>query len=180
MKEIPEYAVLLDTVSKRWALCGARVGIFLSLNKALVGATMRLAMARLSAGLIDQAVAAALTKVPNSYLVGVIEEYRKRRDLLYAGLSAIPGVSLPKPEGAFYMMVSLPVDDAEKFSKYLLESYRSEKNETLMLAPGGGFYADESKGRNQVRIAYILNQDDLKTCLQILEGALAAYTQSSK
>ena len=105
MEEIPEQAILLDTVSKRWALCGARCGIFLSKNKNLVNATMRLAMGRLSAGVIDQAVCAALGDVPPSYMENVINEYRRRRDLLYEGLNDIPGVSLPKPEGAFYMMV---------------------------------------------------------------------------
>jgi len=174
VEQIPEYAILLDSLSKRYALCGGRLGIVYSHNTTLMAGIMKLAMARLSGGFIDQAVGAALVNVPDSYLTRVTEEYKKRRDLIYEELNKIPGVSVPKPEGAFYAMVSLPVEDSEVFAKWLLEHYR-DNNETVMLAPGEGFYGTPGKGKNQVRIAYILNVQDLKRCMELIRGGLSEY-----
>jgi len=176
-ERIPKLAILLDSLSKRYALCGARLGVFYSQNTDLISGVLKLAMTRLSGGFIDQKVGAALTQVPESYVREVTAEYKRRRDVLYDGLNSIPGVSVPKPEGAFYAMVSLPVDNAEDFARWLLEHYR-DNNETVMLAPGEGFYGTPGVGRNQVRIAYILCVDDLKRCIELLRGGLEAYKKS--
>jgi len=178
MEQLPEKIILLDSLSKRYSLCGARLGIFLTKNKPILQGVLKLAMARLSGGLIDQVVGAKLTEVPAEYLTGVIAEYKKRRDFLYSGLKSIPGVDVPIPEGAFYAMVKLPVENANDFATWLLSKYR-DNNETLMLAPGEGFYATPGIGKDQVRIAYVLNVDDLKRCLELLKGGLAQYNSQT-
>lgn len=172
--QIPEQIILLDSLSKRYSLCGARIGIFLSFNKEIMAATLKMAQGRLSAGLIDQVMATKLTEVPDSYTQAVIKEYQKRRDVIYEGLSKINGVFLAKPEGAFYTMVSLPVKNAEDFAIFLLEKFRLN-NETVMLAPGAGFYGTPNQGLNQVRIAYVLKIPDLEKCIKIISEALKAY-----
>ncbi len=174
LKQIPNQIILLDSLSKRYSLCGGRVGILASLNKEIIQSTTKLAQSRLSAGLIDQLMAAKLTKVPKSYTNKVIKEYQKRRDVIYAGLSNIEGVFLAKPEGAFYTMVSLPVKSAEDFAIFLLTKFRLN-NETVMLAPGAGFYATRNQGLNQVRIAYVLNVENLQKCIKIISEALKVY-----
>jgi len=174
MQDLPDHIILLDSLSKRYSLCGARLGMYITKNKALIQGVTKLAMARLSGGLIDQVVGSKLTEVPDEYITGVIDEYRSRRDLLYAELSKIAGVIVPIPEGAFYAMVSLPVDDAEKFSIWLLEHYR-DNNETVMLAPGQGFYTTPGVGKSQVRIAYVLNKTELKRCMELIKGGLEQY-----
>lgn len=174
LNEIPEQIILLDSLSKRYSLCGARLGILMSLNQEVIKGTLKLAQGRLSGGIIDQMVGAKLTRVPKSYIEKVRQEYEKRRDVLYEGLSKIKGVFLTKPEGAFYTMVSLPVENAEDFSIYLLKDFR-DKNETVMLAPGEGFYGTKNQGLNQVRIAYVLNTRDLKRCIEIIDKALQKY-----
>jgi aspartate aminotransferase len=135
---------------------------------------LRIGQGRLSAGLVDQAVAAKLTQVPTSYLKSVKAEYERRRDVLYEGLKRIPGVVIPKPEGAFYSIVGLPVSDAEEFCRWLLTDFR-DKKETVMLAPAAGFYATPGRGRNEVRIAYVLNTRDLTRCVELLRKALIQY-----
>jgi aspartate aminotransferase len=179
MNEIPDKAILLDSLSKRYSLCGARLGVFMSLNEDLMKGVTKMAQARLSGGIIDQAVGAKLNEVGDDYIESVQEEYRKRRDFIYEELSKIEGVSLPKPEGAFYSMVTLPVDDAEKFCIWMLSEFE-DNNETLMLAPGAGFYATPGKGTNQVRLAYVLNLNDLKRCVEILRKALEDYSVGGK
>lgn len=179
MKAVPDHAILLDSLSKRYSLCGARLGILASLNKDIIAGTLKIAQSRLSGGLIDQLMASKLTKVPKSYTDAVTKEYKKRRDILYKGLLEIPGVFLAKPEGAFYTIVNLPVTNAEDFCIYLLKEFR-QNNETVMLAPGAGFYGSPTKGLNQVRMAYVLNENDLKKSLQILKSAITAYKKTNK
>ncbi len=174
INELPEQIILLDSLSKRYALCGARLGILMTLNENILKGAIKLAQSRLSAGFIEQVMAAKLTQVKQSYIDAVRIEYQKRRDVLYEGLMKIPGVFLAKPEGAFYSMVSLPVKDAEDFAIFLLKEFRIN-NETVMLAPGGGFYGTKGKGQDQVRIAYVLNTQDLKTSIKIIDQALKSY-----
>jgi len=174
MQEIPEQAIVLDSLSKRYSLCGARLGMLVSLNTVLMQGVLRIAQGRLSSGLVDQLMASKLTKTPKSYLEGIQKEYEKRRNILYEGLKHIPGVTIPKPEGAFYTIVGLPVRDAEDFAKYLLTTFRDE-NETVMVAPASGFYATPGKGKNEIRIAYVLNVDALKRSMEILKKALVCY-----
>lgn len=174
MQDIPDQAVVLDSVSKRYSLCGARLGMLVSLNADLMHGVLRIAQGRLSSGLVDQLMASKLTRVPKSYIEGVQKEYKKRRDVLYEGLKHIPGVTIPKSEGAFYTIVGLPVSDAEDFATYLLTTFRDE-NETVMVAPAAGFYATPGKWKNEIRIAYVLHVDALKRSIEILKKALVAY-----
>ncbi len=174
MGDIPDLAIILDSMSKRYSLCGARLGCLISKNTDVMSGVLRIGQGRLSSGSIDQAVAAKLTDVPASYISDVQKEYAKRRDVLYTGLQAIPGVTIPKPEGAFYAIVGLPVDDAERFAIWLLTDFRLN-NETVMVAPAAGFYATPGKGKNEIRIAYVLNSEKLKRSILIIKAALDAY-----
>ena len=178
MQEIPEQAIVLDSMSKRYSLCGVRVGALVSLNNDVMAGVLRVGQGRLSSGFIDQEVAAKLTDVPQSYLDDVHAEYTKRRDVLYEGLKTIPGVVIPKPEGAFYSIVGLPVADAEGFCRWLLTDFR-DNNETLMLAPAAGFYATPGRGKNEVRIAYVLNTDAIRRCVDLLTLALKTYNSNT-
>jgi aspartate aminotransferase len=180
MQAIPEHAIVLDSMSKRYSLCGVRLGALVSLNADIMAGVLRIAQGRLSAGLVDQYIAAELTAVPDSYFRDTHREYEKRRDVLYEGLKKIHGVIIPKPEGAFYAIVGLPVADSERFCQWLLTDFRdssasSGQAETLMLAPASGFYATKGKGKNEVRIAYVLNTKDLKRCIDLLRTALKVY-----
>jgi len=174
MQDLPDQTIVLDSMSKRYSLCGARLGMFVSLNEDLINGILRIAQGRLSVGLVDQYMAAKLTEVDKSYFKKIHDEYQKRRDVLYNGLKKIKGVFLEKPEGAFYTIVKLPVVDAEDFCRWLLTDFRY-KNETVMLAPAAGFYATPGLGKNEVRIAYVLNVDDLQRSIKILEKALVEY-----
>ncbi len=174
MRDLPEQIIVLDSMSKRYSLCGVRLGNLVTLNKAVLAGVLAIAQGRLSAGFVDQEIAAKLVDVPQKYLDDVHAEYVKRRDVLYEGLKSIEGVVIPKPEGAFYTIVGLPVDDAEKFCQWLLTDFR-HNNETLMLAPAAGFYATKGKGINQVRIAYVLNIEAISRCVELLAKALKAY-----
>lgn len=179
MEAIPQQAIVLDSLSKRYSLCGARIGCLVSLNTDVMAGVLRIAQGRLSSGLIDQAVASKLNDVPQSYTDAVQEEYQKRRDVLFQELSAIEGVQLPpKPEGAFYAIVGLPVLNAEDFCTFLLTTFR-DNNETVMLAPAAGFYATPNQGNNEVRIAYVLNIDAIRRSVEILKKALGEYGRSS-
>lgn len=178
MKEMPQQCILLDSMSKRYSLCGARVGALVSLNADLMAGVLRIAQGRLASGTIDQAIAAKLVDVPDSYIQEVHDEYDKRRNALYEGLKDVPGVVIPKPEGAFYTIVGLPVADAEDFCKWLLTDFR-DNNETLMIAPAAGFYATPGKGKNEVRIAYVLNTESIKRCVELLTKALTLYPKTA-
>jgi aspartate aminotransferase len=174
MKSYPDRMILLDSLSKRYSLCGARLGALITLNDEISAGVLRMAQGRLSSGLIDQTLAAKLTDVPETYFKAVHDEYEKRRNILFSGLRAIPGVTVPKPEGAFYTIVGLPVADSENFCKWLLTDFR-DQNETIMIAPAAGFYATPGLGKNEVRIAYVLNTDSLKRSIGILDKALTLY-----
>lgn len=174
LDQIPQQIILLDSLSKRFSLCGARIGVIMSFNQEIISGAMKIAQSRLSGGLIDQLMASRLTEVPSSYTTRIIKEYQTRRDIIYTGLSKIEGVFLTKPEGAFYTMVNLPVKNAEEFAIFLLTNFRLN-NETVMLAPGLGFYETAGQGLNQVRIAYVLGAKELQRCIKILSAALKVY-----
>lgn len=178
MEKIPNQAIMLDSLSKRYSLCGARLGVFISLNSTLMAGVLRMAQSRLSSGLIDQTVATKLTKITNRYFKKIRNEYEHRRNVLYEGLKKIPGVFLPLPEGAFYAIVRLPVKNAEAFCQWLLTDFRLN-NETVMLTPATGFYADAGLGTAEVRIAYVLNARDLKKSIEIIKCALQKYSSLS-
>ncbi len=185
MKEIPKQAIMLDSMSKRYNLCGVRLGVLVSLNADVMAGVLRIGQGRLSSGIVDQMIAAKLTDVPASWLNETHEEWTKRRDVLYEELKKIPGVTIPKPEGAFYSIVGLPISDSEDFAKWLLTDFRdpsasSGQAETVMVAPAAGFYATRGLGKNEVRIAYVLNTKALKRSVELLSKALTEYNKKSK
>ena len=171
---IEENVVLIDSVSKRYSECGIRIGALVTKNKEVREAVMKFCQARLSPPLLGQIIAEASMEGTEEYSADVYEQYVDRRKCLIDGLNKIPGVYSPIPMGAFYTMVRLPVDDAEKFCKWCLTDFDYE-GETVMMAPGSGFYATPGMGRDEVRIAYALNIEDLKRSVVILEKALEAY-----
>lgn len=174
LKGIEENVLLIDSVSKRYSECGIRIGAVITKNKELRGSMMKIAQARLSPPLIGQIVAEASLDAPKSYLEGIYEEYIERRNVLVNGLNQISGVYAPMPNGAFYVMARLPIDDSDKFCEWLLNDF-SYEGETVMFAPGSGFYSKKGDGMNEVRMAYVLNQSDLKRALIVLEKALEVY-----
>ncbi|MCP4550315.1 MAG: pyridoxal phosphate-dependent aminotransferase [bacterium] len=174
LKDLDEQVIVLDSVSKRFSACGARVGCLVTRNRELLDSCLRFGQARLCPPTVDQLAAAAAYKAPKSYLTEVLEEYGKRRDVLHDCLSEIPGVTAFKPAGAFYTVAKLPVADAEKFAIWLLTDFRLE-GKTVMVAPTAGFYATEGSGLDEVRIAYVLNSTHLKDAIRILAAGLAAY-----
>lgn len=176
MESFPDRTILIDSLSKRYNLCGARLGNLVTLNPDILSGSLKYAMSRLSGGLIDQHVGAQLVHVKKEYTEKMQAEYMLRRDTVYEALKLIDGVIVTKPEGAFYIMVELPVDDAEKFSVWLLEEFR-DNNETVMLAPGYGFYVDVEKGKKQVRIAYVLEVPQLERAIELINMALEQYNQ---
>lgn len=174
LEGIEQNVVLIDSVSKRYSECGIRIGALITKNRELRNAVMKFCQARLSPPLIGQIVAEASIDAPRSYMIHTYEEYIERRNCLIDGLNKIPGVYSPIPMGAFYTVARLPVDDSDKFCAWCLSEFSFE-GETVMLAPASGFYTDPSKGRNEVRIAYVLNKHDLRRALYILGRALEAY-----
>ncbi|GGZ64072.1 pyridoxal phosphate-dependent aminotransferase [Mesonia mobilis] len=171
---IEENAIMIDSVSKRYSMCGARIGCVVSKNKEFMDAAMKFAQARLSPPTFAQIASEAALDTPQSYFDDVIEEYVDRRDTLIEALEEIEGVKVATPNGAFYCIAELPVDDAEDFAKWLLESF-DYKGETVMIAPASGFYSTPNSGLNQVRIAYVLKKENLLTAVEILKEALKAY-----
>jgi len=176
IKGIEDRAIMVDSVSKRYSLCGARVGCLISRNKEIVKSVLKFAQARLCPPTIDQLAANAAIDIKEDYFHEVLKEYDSRRNLIFNELSKIKGIVCHKPQGAFYMMVKLPFDTAEDFTKWLLTDF-SIDNETVMVSPGYGFYAHPYYGRNKVRIAYILNEKDLKKALYIFKKGLEEYIQ---
>lgn len=174
LEGIEQNVVLIDSVSKRYSECGIRIGALITKNRELRNAVMKFCQARLSPPLIGQIVAEASIDAPRSYMIHTYEEYIERRNCLIDGLNKIPGVYSPIPMGAFYTVARLPVDDSDRFCAWCLSEF-SYEGETVMLAPASGFYTDPSKGRNEVRIAYVLNKHDLRRALYILGRALEAY-----
>ena len=174
LEGIEENVVLFDSVSKRYSECGIRIGCLCTKNKKVHDAVMKFCQARLSPPLIGQIVAEASLDVQKSYLQAVYEEYCDRRNFLIDGLNRIPGVYSPIPMGAFYTVAKLPVDDAEKFCIWCLSEFRYN-GATVMMAPASGFYTEPGEGRQEVRIAYVLNNEDLAKALECLEKALETY-----
>jgi len=179
LEGLRERAVLLDSISKRYSVCGARIGCLISHNKKILDASLRLGQARLCPPTLEQIAARAAVHTPPSYFTEVVNEYKQRRDVVFAELKKIPGVVALKPQGAFYTIVKLPVDDADQFSTWLLKEYHLNK-ETIMLAPGNGFYATPGKGVDEVRIAFVLNVESMKRSMEILREALKVYPGRTK
>jgi len=171
---LEQNVVLIDSVSKRYNLCGARVGCIISHNKDVMTAAMKFAQARLCPPVLGQMAAIGALDTPDEYFGAVKEEYIKRRDFMINGLNRIEGVFTPLPMGAFYTIAELPVDDTEAFAKWMLESFRID-NETTMVTPAASFYKTPGKGKNHARIAYVLEVDEMKKALHILEEGLKAY-----
>jgi len=171
---LKQNAIVIDSTSKRYSMCGIRVGCIVSKNSEVMTTVLKFAQARLSPPTFGQIAGEAALRTPQSYFEEVTSEYLARRDVLIEGLNKIDGVVCPKPKGAFYAIAELPVDDADKFSQWLLEDF-DLNGDTVMLAPAAGFYATPNIGVNQVRIAYVLNQKLLKSAINILEEALTVY-----
>lgn len=177
LEGIEQNTVLVDSVSKRYSMCGARIGAFVTRNKELLAAAMKFAQARLSPPTYGQIASEAALRAPQAYFDAVNHEYRQRRDILVDGLNTIPGVVCPKPKGAFYCVAELPIDDADAFCIWLLEHF-AHKGHTVMMAPASGFYAHPGPGRKQVRLAYVLEQEKLRLAVECLREALVAYAQA--
>lgn len=171
---IENHAIVIDSTSKRYSMCGIRVGCIVSKNKDVISTALKFAQARLSPPTFGQIAGEAALCTPQSYFDKVSKEYVDRRNVLVNGLNSIEGVICPKPRGAFYAIAQLPVDNADEFAKWLLEEFSFE-GETIMVAPAAGFYSTINSGFNQVRIAYVLNKDSLKKAVQILKEALKVY-----
>ena len=173
---LEQHAILLDTISKRYSACGGRIGAFVTKNQQVLDAAMKLAQARLSPPTFAQILGEAAVDLPSDYFDAVHAEYNARRDLLVKRLNAMPGVLCPNPGGAFYAMARLPVNDSEAFCQWLLEDF-SRNGATIMMAPASGFYATRGKGTNEVRLAYVLNLDDINGAMDCLEAALIRYQE---
>ena len=171
---LEEHAIMIDSVSKRYSMCGARIGCIVSKNKEVMTTAMKFAQARLSPPTIEQIASEAALDTPQSYFDEVISEYRERRDTLIEELNKIEGVLVSKPKGAFYCIAQLPIDNADVFAQWLLESYNLN-SETVMVAPAAGFYSTPGMGLNQVRIAYVLKKQDLISAVRILKAAIPIY-----
>ncbi|RMG77487.1 MAG: aminotransferase class I/II-fold pyridoxal phosphate-dependent enzyme, partial [Bacteroidetes bacterium] len=174
LEGIEDNVILVDSTSKRYSMCGIRVGAFVTKNKEVYQTALKFAQARLSPPTLGQIAGESALETPQEYFDSVIEEYKKRRDLVVERLNKIPGVICPVPGGAFYTIAQLPVENVEHFCQWLLEDF-SHNNQTVMLAPANGFYSDPQKGLNEVRIAYVLNENDLKNAMDCLEKALDIY-----
>ena len=177
LEGVADNVVVVDSLSKRFSACGVRLGSLSTRNHDVWGACMRMAEGRLSPPGLAQVIAVGASELGPEYYAGIVTEYQKRRDILYEGLTAIPGVFLRKPEGAFYFVARLPVDDSEEFARFLLTDFQHE-GKTVMVAPAPGFYATPGLGMDEVRIAYVLNGDDLKESVRLLAAAIPAYRHS--
>ncbi len=179
LEGLEKNAILLDSVSKRYSACGFRIGALVTRNKEVLDTTLKFAQARLSPPSFGQFAAEAALETPPEYFKEVFDEYVARRNFLVENLNKINGVFCPMPKGAFYAVVRLPIDDSEQFAQWLLEKY-NYKNQTVMLAPAGGFYATPGLGKDEVRIAYVLKIEDLKIAVEVLKNALEAYPGKTK
>ncbi|NLM04775.1 MAG: pyridoxal phosphate-dependent aminotransferase [Clostridiales bacterium] len=171
---VQEHVILIDSISKRYSACGARIGSIATKNKELIKQILKLCQGRLCAPTLEQIGAIELYKTDSKYLEEINKEYKKRRDIVYNFLKDMPGVVCKKPTGAFYVVVKLPIDDAENFAIWLLKDF-DINNETLMITPAESFYATPGLGKNEARIAYILNEDDLTKAMEILKKGLELY-----
>ena len=173
---LEENAIMIDSVSKRYSMCGARIGCIVSKNKAVMATAMKFAQARLSPPTLAQIASEAALDTPQSYFDDVIKEYKERRDTLISELQKIDGIKVATPKGAFYCIAQLPVKNADNFAQWLLDSYDNNK-ETVMVAPAAGFYSTPNVGLNEVRIAYVLKKEDLIRSVAILKDALEIYNK---
>jgi len=174
LEGLDENVIVLDTVSKRYSACGARLGALITKNKEVLGAALRFAQARLSPPGVAQIAGEAAIDTPDSYFTAVNKEYTERRDLVVSALNKMDGVFCPNPGGAFYAVVRLPIDDSDKFCQWMLEEF-SYEGQTVMMAPATGFYSTPGAGKNEVRIAYVLKKEDLTKAMKCLEEALKVY-----
>jgi len=174
LKDIDNNVIMLDSVSKRYSECGVRIGALITKNRDVISTALKFAQARLSPPGLGQIVGEASIDTPDEYFKEVNKEYTARRNYMVEALNKIPGVYCPKPKGAFYAVVKLPVDDADKFAQWLLEEFEY-KNQTVMIAPASGFYSTPGSGKNEVRIAYVLKIEDLKNAMETMAEALKVY-----
>ena len=174
LEGLEENAIMIDSVSKRYSMCGARIGALITRNKVVMAAAMKFAQARLSPPTFGQMASLYALETPQSYFDGVVEEYVERRNILIDGLNTIPGVICPKPKGAFYCIAELPIDDSDHFCQWMLETFEYN-NQTVMMAPATGFYSKPEPGRKQVRLAYVLNKESLQAAVEVLREALKVY-----
>jgi aspartate aminotransferase len=174
LEGLEQHAVMIDSISKRYSMCGARIGAMVSRNKEVMAAALKFAQARLSPPTFGQLAGIAALDTPQEYFDGVVNEYVNRRDILVKGLNSIDGVKCPNPQGAFYCIAELPIDDSDAFCQWILEKFEYN-NQTVMMAPATGFYATPGLGKNQVRLAYVLNEESLRNALVCLEQALKVY-----
>jgi len=172
---VDKFAIVVDSLSKRYSACGIRLGSLVTRNPEVYDACLRMAQGRLSPPGLAQFVAVGVESLGDEYTRGVLAEYQRRRDVLYEGLTSLPGVFLQKPEGAFYCMTKLPIEHADDFAIWLLSEFE-DCGETVMVAPASGFYASENLGRSEVRIAYVLKEADLRRSVELLRIALERYT----
>lgn len=173
-RELDENLILIDSVSKRFSACGARIGVLITRNQTLQQHALKICQARLSVATLDQVASAALYQVDPHYFDSVRAEYRRRRDTIYRKLQEIPGVVCKEPQGAFYVMAKLPVPDTDAFQTWLLTEFQ-DNHETIMYAPGGGFFSDPALGKTQVRFAYVLNCQNLERAMDLLKLGIAQY-----
>lgn len=173
-KGLEEHAIIVDSVSKRYSMCGARIGYLVSKNKEVMQTALKFAQARLSPPTYAQIASEAALETPQSYFDDVKKEYEERRNILISELNKLEGVVVAQPQGAFYCIAQLPIDNADTFAQWLLEDFNLN-GETVMVAPAAGFYATEGLGKNQIRIAYVLEKEDLKRAVHILKEALKVY-----
>ena len=174
--EVADRAIMLDSISKRFSACGARIGCMVSKNKKIMDAALKFGQARLCPPTIEQMGAIAGYQTIEKFLDSMISEYQYRRDIVCEELAHIPGAVFTKPAGAFYIMPKLPIDDADKFAQWLLTNY-SHEGATVMVAPGDGFYASPDKGKQEVRIAYVLKEADLRQAMKTLVKAVETYNK---
>jgi aspartate aminotransferase len=174
LKGLEEHVIMMDSVSKRYSMCGIRVGCMVSKNKEIIASALKFGQARLCPPYLGQVAAEAAIDTPNAYFDEVYQEYIDRRDYMVERLNAMDGVVCPMPKGAFYTVVSMPVDDSDQFAQWLLEEF-DHNNQTVMIAPATGFYSTPGLGKNEARIAYVLNKEDLKHAMDSLEEAFKVY-----
>ena len=179
LEGIDQNVVLLDSISKRYSACGVRIGVMISKNKEVIATAMKFAQARLSPPTFGQIAGEEAVNTPPGYLTAVLAEYVKRRDIVVESINKMEGCFCPNPGGAFYAVARLPIDDSDKFCQWLLEGF-SYEGQTVMLAPATGFYSTPGRGKNEVRISYVLNVSDLKNSMKCLEAGLKEYKELSK
>ena len=179
LEGIDQHVVLLDSISKRYSACGVRIGVLISKNKEIIKTAMKFAQARLSPPTFGQIAGEEAVNTPESYLVKVLEEYVKRRDIVVESINKMDGCFCPNPGGAFYAVARLPIDDSDRFCQWLLEDFNFE-GQTVMLAPATGFYSTPGRGKDEVRISYVLNLNDLRNAMKCMEEGLKVYPGRKK